>query len=59
LKKNVLTVIELEEFLNKRRLHSEFSKRNLLVLNVLELVLFTRKIEKFSTTDDLKIIKKH
>jgi hypothetical protein len=59
LKRNVLTVTELVEFLNKHKLHLEFSKLNLLVLIVLELELSTKKIEKFLAIDDLKIKKKH
>jgi hypothetical protein len=58
LKKNVLTVTEVVEFLNRHKLHLEFSKLNLPVLIVLELELSTKKIEKFLTIDDLKIKKK-
>jgi hypothetical protein len=58
LKRNVLIVTEVVEFLNKHKLHLEFSKLNLLVLIVLELELSTKRIEKFLTIDDLKIKKK-
>ena len=57
-KKNVLTVIEQEEYHNKHRLHFEFSRLNLHVQTVLEHELFIKKIEKFSLIDDLKIKKR-